>query len=325
MQSIYARGVSEALFLGQQALFSSGKEVNTRNGLALEFPTPVMTTYTHSRERVLFYPERDANPYFHLMESLWMLAGRNDVPWILGFNGRMNTYSDDGKTFHGAYGYRWREWFGKDQLKIILFRLGTYHNDRRAVLGIWDPHQDLVETNDGKDYPCNTQISFWERKGELNMTVTNRSNDMIWGAYGANAVHMSVLLEYMAGMLGYVVGTYYQFSNNLHAYTDVLEKLEGMQADYEPYLTLGDDGLSYNPPALIDDPDTFDQELQKWFLDEARVTYNNSYLGSTCGNMRKSWRFWKNKSYDNAFHCANAIEDRAWRRACVDWLQRRIK
>jgi len=109
MQSIYARGVSEALFLGRQALLSSGVAVETRNGSALEFPTPVITTYTHSRERVLFYPERDANPYFHLMESLWMLAGRNDVEWISQFNHRIEEYSDDGDVFHGAYGFRWRE------------------------------------------------------------------------------------------------------------------------------------------------------------------------------------------------------------------------
>mgnify|MGYP001024460874 FL=1 len=325
MQSIYARGVSEALFLGRQALLSSGVEVQTRNGLALEFPTPVITTYTHSRERVLFYPERDANPYFHLMESLWMLAGRNDVDWISQFNGRMNTYSDDGVTFHGAYGYRWRNWFGKDQLQEVMFRLGTYHNDRRAVLGIWDPHQDLVQTNDGKDYPCNTQIYFWERNEDLNMTVTNRSNDMIWGAYGANAVHMSVLLEYMAGMLGYGVGAYYQFSNNLHAYTSVLDKLEGMQAEYEPYLTIADDGLSYTPPALIDDSDTFDEELLEWFKDEDRTEYNNSYLSTTCGEMRKSWRYWKAKNFPSAYHHANKIEDRAWRKACIEWLDRRVK
>jgi len=324
MQSIYARGVSEALFLGQQTLFSSGKEVNTRNGLALEFPTPVVTTYTHSRERVLFYPERDANPYFHLMESLWMLAGRNDVDWISQFNGRIDTYSDDGKTFHGAYGYRWRNWFGMDQLETIKFRLATYHNDRRAVLGIWDPHQDLVQTNDGRDYPCNTQIYFWERNEKLNMTVTNRSNDMIWGAYGANAVHMSVLLEYMAGMLGHAVGTYYQFSNNLHAYVNVLEKLENIQPDYEPYLTLADDGLSYNPPALIDDADSFDEELLDWFKDESRTEYNNSYLSTTCSPMRSSWKCWKSKNFNDAFYHANNIEDRAWRKACVEWLQRRI-
>jgi hypothetical protein len=211
-----------------------------------------------------------------------------------------------------------------DQLKAIQFRLSTYHNDRRAVLGIWDPHQDLVQTNDGKDYPCNTQIYFWERDEELNMTVTNRSNDMIWGAYGANAVHMSVLLEYMAGMLGYAVGTYYQFSNNLHAYVSVLEKLKDMQPEYEPYLTIADDGLSYNPPALIDDADSFDEELLAWFKDENRTDYNNSYLSTTCSPMRNSWKCWKSKNFNDAFYHASNIEDRAWRKACVEWLQRRV-
>ena len=325
MQSINARGVSEALYLAKQGIESSGVEVQTRNGAALEFPTPVTTTYTHSRERVLFYHERDANPYFHLMESLWMLAGRNDVDWISQFNGRMNTYSDDGVTFHGAYGYRWRNWFGKDQLQKALFRLSTYPNDRRVVVGMWDPRQDLVETNDGKDYPCNTQIMFWERDEDLHMTVCNRSNDMIWGAFGANAVHMSVLLEYMAGMLGYGIGNYYQFSNNLHAYVDVLKKLDGMQPQYEPYLTLGEDGLKYTPPALIDEPSTFDQELLKWFEDIDRLEYENTYLGDTCAQMRLSWRCWKAKNYTSAYYHAHSIGDRAWRKACMEWLDRRLR
>jgi len=325
MQSINARGVSEALYLAKQGIESSGVEVQTRNGPALEFPTPVTTTYTHSRERVLFYHERDANPYFHLMESLWMLAGRNDVDWISQFNGRMNTYSDDGVTFHGAYGYRWRNWFGKDQLQKALFRLSTYPNDRRVVVGMWDPRQDLVETNDGKDYPCNTQIMFWERDEDLHMTVCNRSNDMIWGAFGANAVHMSVLLEYMAGMLGYGIGNYYQFSNNLHAYVDVLKKLDGMQPQYEPYLTLGKDGLKYTPPALIDEPSTFDQELLEWFEDIDRLEYENTYLGDTCAQMRLSWRCWKAKNYTSAYYHAHSIGDRAWRKACMEWLDRRLR
>ena len=325
MQSINARGVSEALYLAKQGIESSGVEVQTRNGAALEFPTPVTTTYTHSRERVLFYHERDANPYFHLMESLWMLAGRNDVDWISQFNGRMNTYSDDGVTFHGAYGYRWRNWFGKDQLQKALFRLSTYPNDRRVVVGMWDPRQDLVETNDGKDYPCNTQIMFWERDEDLHMTVCNRSNDMIWGAFGANAVHMSVLLEYMAGMLGYGIGNYYQFSNNLHAYVDVLKKLDGMQPQYEPYLTLGEDGLKYTPPALIDEPSTFDKELLEWFEDIDRLEYENTYLGDTCAQMRLSWRCWKAKNYTSAYYHAHSIGDRAWRKACMEWLDRRLR
>ena len=61
---------------------------------------------------------------------------------------------------------------------------------------------------------------------------------MIWGAYGANAVHMSILLEYMAARIDCAVGTYYQFSNNLHAYVDTLEKVKNIEPDYDPYLTL---------------------------------------------------------------------------------------
>ena len=331
MLSMEVRNVSEALFFGKQFIEQNGVEVQTRNGLALEFPTPVMTTYSHPEERVLFYKGRDANPYFHLMESLWMLAGRNEVDWISQFNGRINTYSDDGEYFHGAYGFRWREWFTKDQLQIVSHRLKTYPNDRRSVVTMWDPWEDLWEENDGKDYPCNTHIYFWERKGRLNMTVCNRSNDMIWGAYGANAVHMSFLLEYMAQINGYKMGKYYQLSNNLHAYVDVLNKLDlGDSCDYEPYLTLAEDGLSYCSPPLINDPDSFDAELQKWFLgaevnDDVSGEYKNTFLSKTASPMYRSWRAWKYKRIDFALYHAKEIHDRAWRKACIEWLERRKK
>tara|TARA_R100001369_G_scaffold2822_6_gene9153 strand:- start:635 stop:1678 length:1044 start_codon:yes stop_codon:yes gene_type:complete len=347
MRSIYVRNVSEALFVGKQALQSEGKEVQTRNGPALEFATPVATTYYNPRERVMFFPERDANPYFHFMESLWMLAGRNDVEWISQFNGRINTYSDDGEYFHGAYGFRWRQWFGEDQLLTAIHRLKNYPNDRRTVIGMWDPWEDLQHDNDGKDYPCNTQIYFWARENKLNMTVANRSNDMVWGAYGANAVHMSFLLEYMAGMCGFEVGEYNQFSNNLHAYVDVLSSLDNIRPDHEPYLTIAEDGLSYVSPFLIDNPATFDNDLSLWFktwggdnsATKTEMFYNphvqdtgavNDYLNTTATPMIKSWKAWKNKGTStmymkDAIMEATAINDAAWRKACLEWLERRNK
>ncbi len=336
MQYISARNVSEALYLAVQALETKGVEVDTRNGKALEFACPVVTSYSHSRERVLFYPMRDANPYFHLMESFWMLAGRNDVDWISKYNGRINNYSDDGVTFHGAYGHRWRNWGAKsrgtfkfDQLEVAIHRLIHYENDRRTVIGMWDPTKDFSTDNDGKDYPCNTQIMFWVRNNTLNMTVCNRSNDMIWGAYGANAVHMSILLEYMAARIDCAVGTYYQFSNNLHAYVDTLEKVKNIEPDYDPYLTLNinkKDGFSekgsYNPKPLVDEPACFDKELQRWMNNETN-TYTNSYFDQVLTPMDLSWNAWKEKNVDEAVRHAENIEDLAWRKACVEWLMRR--
>lgn len=323
MRHIFARNVSEALYLGVQALDMEGVRVETRNGPALEFPTPVCTTYTHSRERVLFYPERDANPFFHLFESLWMLAGRNDVSWISSFNSRIDTFSDDGKSFHGAYGYRWKFWFGFNQLEVVISRLINYENDRRAVLSMWDARSDLMKRNSGKDYPCNTQIFFSVRNDLLDMTVVNRSNDMIWGAYGANAVHMSILQEYVAARLEIGVGTYYQFSNNLHAYLDTFETVKNIKADYDPYLLVGEAQTNYTPSPLVDEPILFDLELLSWFEEEEK-DYANSFLSETATPMLRAWKAWKNKNLEEACSIAKeTIVDLAWKKACVEWLNRR--
>ena len=137
MEHIEARNVSDGFFLTIQSILQIDKKVKTRNGWAIEFPTPFCVTFSHPTERVLFYPERDANPFFHLMESLWMLAGRNDVEWISKYNKKISDYSDNGKIFHGAYGHRWRNHFKggpkefKDQLDHIFIRLHKFNNDRR--------------------------------------------------------------------------------------------------------------------------------------------------------------------------------------------------
>jgi len=331
--NIRARSASEALYLAKAAMKTVGVERETRAGPVLEFPEPVVTTYTRPRERVIFYPERDANPFFHLMESMWMLDGRNDVPWIQEFNSRIQQYSDNGDTFHGAYGHRWRkhfidEWHDNsiDQFKTVIHRLNTYPNDRRTVLAMWDVYNDLKDTNENKDLPCNTHIYFQKRDGILDMTVCNRSNDMIWGCYGANVVHMSFLMEYIASMTGSKMGKYTQFSNNLHAYKEQFEKIKDMGPDYDPYLCISNEER-YTPLNLVDDPETFDQELKDWVEGDwsSCPRYKNSFLCYTAEPARQAWRDWKAKEMDEAIAVAKTIASRDWRKACVEWLQRRVK
>jgi hypothetical protein len=230
---IRAKNVQDALWRGMGLLGTSGVKRDSRNGTVLMAPEPVTTVYENPTERVLFWQPRDANPFFHLFESLWMLAGRNDTAFVCEFVKRMSDYSDDGETFHGAYGYRWVQHFGFDQLQPIVEALWKNKDDRRQVLQIWDATADLGKQ--GKDFPCNIAVHFQVNvNGALDMSVFNRSNDMIWGAYGANAVHFSVLQEYMAGAIGIPVGQYRQVSDNFHAYTAVWEPLaEAMM--YQPH------------------------------------------------------------------------------------------
>jgi len=78
------------------------------------------------------------------------------------------------------------------------------------------------------------------------------------------------------------------------------------------------------------DPDSFDAELQKWFLgaevnDDVSGEYKNTFLSKTASPMYRSWRAWKYKRIDFALDHAKQIYDRAWRKACIEWLERRKK
>jgi len=88
-----------------------GQAQDSRAGGTLEYPEPVCTVYERPFERVLFDPVRDANPFFHLMEALWMLAGRRDVAWRRASIGAWRHIRTMASFNNAAYGYRWRRQF----------------------------------------------------------------------------------------------------------------------------------------------------------------------------------------------------------------------
>ena len=117
MKVINARNVNDALEKGID-LFQDPTEYRvqeSRNGLTYEANTPVATVYEKPWERVCLIKERDANPFFHFIEGLWMLDGRNDLEPLTYFVKSMEDFSDDGKTLWGAYGWRWRSYWNKDE------------------------------------------------------------------------------------------------------------------------------------------------------------------------------------------------------------------
>lgn len=229
VRTIHCRNVNEALYLGTELLRNHGVEVSPRGLKTLEAPGPVITTYSHPEECVLFSKARKINPFFHLFEALWVLVGRDDVETLAKFNSRMREYSDNGRTFHAPYGYRLQQHFGKtnffngiNQLRACADILEADPESRQAVASIWDPEKDLPRTGYSrtKDTPCNDTLAFKIRDGAVHLTVFCRSNDMLWGAYGTNAVQFSVILQYMAHLLGCKVGSYTQISDSFHVYTE---------------------------------------------------------------------------------------------------------
>ena len=294
MKIIRARNVNDALPAGLDYLLVSGVREETRAGTALVSPVPVVTLYSNPLERVLFSDVRDANPFFHMVESLWMLLGRGDAALLNRFISNFGErFAEEDGMIHGAYGRRWRnhfvvienpadkdEMYPKqdyiDQLQLVIVELRQNPFSRQVVLTMWDPEVDLARPG-LKDRPCNTHVYFRVRSPggaipvdrsdlSLDMTVCCRSNDAIMGAYGANAVHFAFLQEYVAAMVGVGVGFYYQMSNNFHLYQRDLDMLQERADDVGSHHSLSRELYSngyttLSPERLVDNPVLFNREL----------------------------------------------------------------
>jgi thymidylate synthase len=355
----------------------------SRVGEVMVIEEPVIVTYEKPGERVLFNAARDTNPFFHLYESLWMLAGRNDIAPLAYYSGNYAAQVQDGDspTANGAYGYRWRRHATNyhngateytDQLNLLIAHLKANPDSRRAVLSMWNVENDLLkigegnctcrpEYNQGKHYPgcqinraskdvcCNLNVMFSIRKeiagpsdvppmertmpvvsrSFLDMTVTNRSNDMIWGMLGANAVHFSFLQEYMAAHLGVEVGVYNQMTNNLHVYTERWHPEKWLEdGTYEEICSgSGRMGSENNGPPLVSNPAVFDRELHQFVEihkngDYPYQNWTEPFFNEVAQPMLWAFHCWKrNKTLSPK---ADQIKADDWRIVARNWIGRRM-
>ena len=163
-----------------------------------------LTTLERPLERYLFLPKRHNDVFAQFAETMWVLAGRDDVVWLSRYLPRAPDYSDDGRTWHAAYGPRLRRWAGDvDQLDKVRRLLTEDRESRRGVMVLFDPARDFV---DSKDIPCNNWLSWIARDSRLHLSVAVRSNDAMWGFSGTNAFEWSILQELMAYWLKLEVG-----------------------------------------------------------------------------------------------------------------------
>jgi hypothetical protein len=362
---IPARNVNDAYRKGLRLITAEAAAMNSRNGPVLRVNVPVSTVYERPTERVLFDAQRNANPFFHLFEALWMLNGQRDVATLDPFLSTFKQFSDDGVMYHGAYGHRWRHWMipakpgspnfpydrELDQLEIVIAMLKRDPTSRRVIIGMWDPARDLDAVSN--DIPCNNLIKVGINQERLDIVVFNRSNDVVYGCYGANAVHMSMLQEYLAGMLGIPVGRYTQISCDFHAYLERPYRLgtyfpfvddapEDAECDWidddviwqNPY-----DGDIYTVP-LVSDPASFDRELHYVMQEITAQTFdsthlelfNNRFFVEVAQPMYRVFRLHKAKQTERALahlnahirgaeHQAEPIVD--WFAAAYAWLARK--
>jgi hypothetical protein len=270
------------------------------------------------------------------MEAMWMLSGREDSAfldnYIQDFGAR---FAIDG-IVPDAYGYRWRYALGFDQLNEIIRQFVQNPNTRQAVLQMWGAGRTdlLAETI----RPCNLTATFRIRNKKLNMTVFNRSNDLIWGCCGANAVHFPILQEYLATRIGVNIGEYWQVTTNLHLYTDHYQKLISKLGEEQPE----EDAIEedkYSPYGqtlqLVSNPDCFDDELYEVmdFIEKMHQgnleiydgNISNAFLREVVLRMAMAHYLYKNGKMIDALDIVDTVTADDWKTAGREWLERRKK
>lgn len=256
---------NDAYFIIHKHLVENGQIEESRNGNVYEILN-FKTEINNPMIRCVGGKNRNINIFFLLAEALWIWAGRRDVKFLEFFNQQMGEYSDNGTYFHAPYGWRLRNYGvdsnikgseenkhslqGIDQIASAI-RLLSNPGERRAVSSIWNPEFDL-ETK-SKDIPCNDML-FWKlRKGKLNLTISNRSNDLDWGLC-TNVFQFSFILEVMSKILNVKVGTQTHNSDSLHLYDSnkLTQSIEQDNSTYNLYDNCSTPTIEFNFGDVID-------------------------------------------------------------------------
>lgn len=225
-----------------EAYYSNANIVDSRVGKVKDLG-PCVYQISEDQFRLCYIKERAINPFFALAEFSWIISGSNELQPLQYFISNYNDFSDDGETLNGAYGYRLRNHFATDQIEKSIEQLKTNPQSRRIVLTMWSI-EDLIK--DSKDIPCNTTIYLKIRDNKLDITITNRSNDLYLGV-PYNVFVFYLLQSYIAKALNLELGIQTHFTDSLHLYEknflDVkkiidknsLESLDSIQQDLEKF------------------------------------------------------------------------------------------
>jgi hypothetical protein len=143
-------------------------------------------------------------------ETLQLIGGFSDPTFAIEHAPALKAFVNDVGEFDGAYGPRLRT-----QYEHLVKRLYDDETTRQAVLSIWRPH-DLMRQG-SKDYPCTLVLGFAIRRGQLNLSVVMRSNDVNWG-FKNDIFQFTQLQCSIANILGIEAGTYRHTAFSMHLY-----------------------------------------------------------------------------------------------------------
>ncbi|AUG36023.1 MULTISPECIES: thymidylate synthase [Bacillus] len=201
------------------------------------------------------YDLQKSFPISTLRPTAWK-SGLKEIMWIY------NDASNDVDLLERKYGVKyWRSWansegnlglaYGRQmqyehrykegyfkQIERLIWDLKKNPYSRRMITNLYN-HQDLFEMT---LYPC-AFLTMWDYDGEyLNMTLVQRSSDYLV-AGNINVTQYALLQHMIAQSVGYKVGKFHHYINNLHIYdrhVNVAKEIVSRESKDTPRLIIDD-------------------------------------------------------------------------------------
>lgn len=256
---------AEHAFIGElRRLDRDGNPVEVRGHLTREVVGRAFTILDPV-ERCVTTPGRLNSIAATVAETMWVLAGRNDLEFLTHYLPRAADFSDDGTTWRAGYGPRLRNWSGVDQLAAVRELLLADPRSRRAVMNLFDPAVDFAPS---RDVPCNNWLHFLRRDDVLDMSIAVRSNDIIWGFSGINTFEWSVIHELLARWTGSRVGPQNWFVSSMHVYERHFTRA---RATVEQWSGVSCYERGYSPIRYEGSWSDLPEHLERWFALEDAI------------------------------------------------------
>ncbi len=209
-------------------------------------------------------------------EQIWYLQGEKDLVFFQNFSKAWNMFAEDDNTVDSSYGYRWRNFFHRDQVQSLINMFEKDPSSRQGVVVTWDPNTDGLDGEAKKNVPC---VPIWIANvvnGKLNFHVIFRSNDIILGL-PHDVAGFALLLNILAQRLNLEPGHLHYSISHLHIYENQYKHCEEILARFNPHTE-----IKLNLPE-----NTFQRAMDKDLSVVTEIISNFDYQYNPLGSLGK--------------------------------------
>lgn len=202
----------------EQIMQDGVREVNKRTGHETAALPGLSFSIDLQREGFPALTLRKIPTKLFIAEQVWFISGaRKPEDFLRDFTKIWDDFTNPGDVVTVAYGYRWRKFFGRDQLGKLVELLSKDPSSRHGVVVTWDPASDGLGGVSRGNVPCPYTFTVNIIGGRLNLMNVVRSNDMILG-FPHDVAGFALLQIILAQRLGVEPGTYSHIIANAHIY-----------------------------------------------------------------------------------------------------------